>query len=163
MGDAKSPDLAQAAHQHALLGREYEELPSPSVDGQSALPLDCWLSYGYPTPTNLHWEGAYVDDFMCASIDSPSLDAMLCRNSRLEHSSLVARVRARYAELGIVRKVAKAKEMEYNTEIWGGFLSSDRQSLAGDRGRRQRVMDAVALALQMPAITHEHMEVLIGH
>eukprot|EP00971_Amphidinium_carterae_P004923 98424-Amphidinium_carterae.1 len=78
-------------------------------------------------------------------------------------SSSGARVRARYAELGIVRKIAKAKEMEYNTEIWGGFLSSDRQSLAGDRGRRQRVMDALALALQMPSITHEHMEVLIGH
>eukprot|EP00971_Amphidinium_carterae_P319620 6352459-Amphidinium_carterae.1 len=100
---------------------------------------------------------------MCASIISPQLNACLARDGAQQHAAIIARVRERYQELGLVRKQAKAKEQLRSTEVWGGMLSSDRQSIAADPSRRQLVMDALAAAVQCSAMLPDHMELLVGH
>eukprot|EP00971_Amphidinium_carterae_P220025 4367642-Amphidinium_carterae.1 len=127
MGDCKSPDLAQATHQHVLLEGELSELNALDAD-EVSLHESRWLTYGWPTPALTHWQGAYVDDMLLASIVSPRLDHLMQINSEAEHHRILHRVRARYAEVGLIRKEAKAKEAVKECEVWGCTVSSSKQS-----------------------------------
>eukprot|EP00971_Amphidinium_carterae_P144068 2854956-Amphidinium_carterae.1 len=162
MGDSRSPDVAQAAHQHILLACD------PAVD-ESPEPLDVglhpswWLTYGWAAPTSIHWEGAYVDDLLLVTISSPSLDLALGTNAEQEHQAIVDRVRARYSEVGLIRKAAKAKEKELDAEAWGCVISSTHRQVGVSEARRIKVMEALAVASQCAALPPSTMEVLIGH
>eukprot|EP00971_Amphidinium_carterae_P084734 1677009-Amphidinium_carterae.1 len=92
MGDAKSPAIAQMVHQHVLLaGRDplrEDWGQESSADVHPLVPKN-WMTYGHPSLADAHWSGAYVDDFVLATIESAQLQHLWQRDFSLEHASIV--------------------------------------------------------------------------
>eukprot|EP00971_Amphidinium_carterae_P347785 6489977-Amphidinium_carterae.1 len=152
MGDAKSPHIAQMVHQHVLLGArdpmssDWECESSPV--GHPLTPAR-WMTYGYPTPADVHWSGAYVDNFVLASIESSTLQRLRVwgRDFGAEHRAIVSKVRAEYSKVGIQRKQEKAEEELTSNDIWGAWLDGARRTIGISAERRVRVMQCVRLVL----------------
>eukprot|EP00971_Amphidinium_carterae_P070652 1397250-Amphidinium_carterae.1 len=164
MGDMKSLDVAQAVHQHVLLEGDCGSLQDQERDElDTAMHESRWLTYGWPVPGSVHWQGAYVDDLLLATIQSASLNALLGIDAAQEHARIVKRVRDRYTEVGLIRKEEKAKEGLEEAEVWGCAVSSSRQTVGVSQARRGQVMRAVAVAVEGNAIVPAQMELLLGH
>eukprot|EP00971_Amphidinium_carterae_P135234 2680121-Amphidinium_carterae.1 len=115
----------------------------------------------------VHWQGTYVDDLLLATIVSARLDALLKIDAMTEHRCILHRVTERYAEVGLVRKEAKANEALVESKVWGRNVSSTSQSAGVLIERRSQVMRALAVAhegpeklLQVPGETLPRDEVL---
>eukprot|EP00971_Amphidinium_carterae_P352299 6492534-Amphidinium_carterae.3 len=162
MGDSRSPDVAQAAHQHILLESEHKELASTQAESVGLHPSR-WLTYGWPVPRGAHWQGAYVDDLLLVSIVSEGFDNWMGTQTASEHDGIMSRVQQRYEEVKLIRKESKARHAEKEAEAWGCTLSSKDRTVGASIERRVQVMRALALAIRMRAISPSLMEVLVGH